>query len=454
MAYSEEQKYKKTIEILDSVSPSFCLAKWHQLTLYLQNGFNHSCHHPSPHKVPLQELKENYKSLHNTKFKKDQMQKMLDGERPSECDYCWKAEDAGRISDRVYKSSSSWAKINFESVLKNRTADVNPAYLEISFSNVCNFKCAYCSPELSSQWFDEIKVHGSYPTSNNYNNFMWLEKIGKIPIKHNEYNPYVETFWKWWPELYRDLHTLRLTGGEPLLSKDAWSMLEYIEDNPNKNLVFAINTNLSVPDDLIKKLVKKIKKISTESKEFQFFTSGEAVGKCSEYIRYGLDYGKWKNNLQYVLDNTDVIVAIMTTVNLTSVTTYTDFIRYILDLRGKYNANANFNKVQFMTNFLRYPEFLSLNILDKETKDKFSSDVENLINERGKWDGLGNLMFSEIDQLKRMINFMNSPIEEDELKRLRKDFFMFIDEYDIRRKLNFVDTFPELKEFYKICKET
>ena len=49
---------------------------------------------------------------------------------------------------------------------------------------------------------------------------------------------------------------------------------------------------------------------------------------------------------------------------------------------------------------------------------------------------------------------MNSPIEEDELKRLRKDFFMFIDEYDIRRKLNFVDTFPELKEFYKICKET
>ena len=76
---NEEQKYKKVIEILNSVSPSFCLAKWHQLTLYLQNGFNHSCHHPSPHKVPLLELETNFKALHNTQYKKQQMQKMLDG---------------------------------------------------------------------------------------------------------------------------------------------------------------------------------------------------------------------------------------------------------------------------------------------------------------------------------------------------------------------------------------
>jgi organic radical activating enzyme len=450
----EEQKYKKTIEILDSVSPSFCLAKWHQLTLYLQTGFNHSCHHPSPHKVDINELKQNYKTLHNTAYKKQQMQMMLDGKRPAECDYCWKAEDAGRISDRVYKSSSSWAKINFESVLKNRTDDVNPAYVEISFSNVCNFKCAYCSPDLSSQWFDEIKTYGPYPTSNKFNNFQWLENIGKVPIKHNEYNPFVEAFWNWWPELYQDLHTLRLTGGEPLLSKDAWKMLEYIEENPNKNLVFAINTNLCVPDDLITQLVKKIQKISVESKEFQFFTSGEALGKSAEYIRYGLDFTKWQNNLEYVLDNTNVIVAIMTTVNLTSVTTYTDFIRYILDLRGKYNKTADFNKVQFMTNFLRYPEFLSLNLLDDDVKNKFSVDIENLIKERGNWNGYDTLMFSEVDQLRRMLDYMNSPIDQMKLKSSRKDFVSFIDEYDRRRGTNFFETFPELERFYHICKET
>lgn len=450
----EKKKYKKVIQILNSVSPSFCLAKWHQLTLYLQTGFNHSCHHPSPHKVPLDELKQNYKALHNTQFKKQQMQLMLDGSRPAECEYCWHAEDNGRISDRVYKSSSSWARQRFDSVLEQRTADVNPAYLEISFSNVCNFKCAYCSPDLSSQWFEEIKTHGAYPTSLRYNNFEWLEKIGKIPIKHNDYNPYVEAFWKWWPELYKDLHTLRLTGGEPLLSKDTWKMLDYMEDNPNSNLVFAINTNLCVPDDLIDKLILKIQNLSTKFKEVQFFTSGEALDKPAEYIRYGLEFDKWKKNLEKVLDNTDIIVAVMTTVNLTSVTTYADFIRFILDLRGRYNETVEFNKVQFMTNFLRYPDFLSLNILDEDSKKKFIIDIENLIDERGNWNGLNTLMFSEIDQLKRMINYMNDTPERSKLLSLRRDFVNFIDEYDKRRSIDFLKTFPKLESFYNICKQT
>lgn len=451
---SEEQKYKNVIKILDSVSPSFCLAKWHQLTLYLQNGFNHSCHHPSPHKVPLDELTVNYKALHNTKFKKQQMQKMIDGERPSECDYCWKAEDSGHISDRVYKSASSWAKINFDSVLKNKTEDVNPAYLEISFSNVCNFKCAYCSPDLSSQWFDEIKTHGPYPTSQNHNNFDWFRQTGKMPIKHTDHNPYVEAFWKWWPELYSSLHTLRLTGGEPLLSKDAWRMLDYIEENPNNELVFAINTNLCVPDELVDKLILKIQNISKNAKEFQFFTSGEAMGYPAEYIRYGLDYNKWSVNLEKVLSNTNVIVAIMTTVNLTSVTTYSDFIRYILDLRGKYNVGATFNKVQFMTNFLRYPEFLSLTLLDANTKERFTADIEHLILERGVWDGYATLTFSEVDQLRRMIDYMNLSVDNIKLNSLRADFKLFVDEYDNRRNTNFIETFPELTTFYKLCNET
>jgi hypothetical protein len=157
---SEHEKFQKVIPILNAVSPSFCLAKWYQLTLYLQNGFNHSCHHPSPHKIPLDELEQNHKALHNTNFKKEQMQKMLDGVRPAECDYCWTAEDNGHVSDRSYKSATSWAYPHIGEVVKNKTADVEPTYVEISFSNVCNFKCAYCSPDLSSQWYEEIDKHG------------------------------------------------------------------------------------------------------------------------------------------------------------------------------------------------------------------------------------------------------------------------------------------------------
>jgi hypothetical protein len=35
----------------------------------------------------------------------------------------------------------------------------------------------------------------------------------------------------------------------------------------------------------------------------------------------------------------------------------------------------------------------------------------------------------------------------------RKDFVLFIDEYDKRRGKNFLKTFPEMKEFYQSCKK-
>ena len=148
-------------EDLNGISPSFCTAKWLQHTLYLQNGMNHSCHHPPTHKIPLSEIASNPAALHNTKHKKAEQAQMLKGERPKGCDYCWRVEDMGKeyFSDRVYKSNTSWAKPYVFDVLGAKEQDINPTYLEISFSNVCNLKCAYCSPDLSSKWYDEIKQH-------------------------------------------------------------------------------------------------------------------------------------------------------------------------------------------------------------------------------------------------------------------------------------------------------
>ena len=57
---------------LNDVGCGFCLAKWTQVTIHLLNGTTHSCHHPIPHKIPLEEIKNNPKALHNTNFKKQQ----------------------------------------------------------------------------------------------------------------------------------------------------------------------------------------------------------------------------------------------------------------------------------------------------------------------------------------------------------------------------------------------
>ena len=59
-------RFAKTLEVLNDVSPSMCLAKWSQVTLHLATGTTHSCHHPASHKIPLVELKRSPSALHNT----------------------------------------------------------------------------------------------------------------------------------------------------------------------------------------------------------------------------------------------------------------------------------------------------------------------------------------------------------------------------------------------------
>jgi len=100
----------KIREELNSTGCGFCLAKWTQVTIHLQLGRTHSCHHPDTHPIPLVELNRNPSALHNTKFKKEKRKEMLEGKRPSECQYCWNVEDtSSHYSDRIFKSSEPWS---------------------------------------------------------------------------------------------------------------------------------------------------------------------------------------------------------------------------------------------------------------------------------------------------------------------------------------------------------
>ena len=162
------KSFEKVREDLNKVGKGFCLAKWNQVSILLQTGQTHSCHHPTPHHIPLDEIKNNPSALHNTKFKKAQRKTMLKGGRPAECDYCWNVEDSNTesFSDRIMKSGEAWAHPHLKDIKKmTGDEDVFPPYVEISFSNQCNMACAYCDVKSSSKWQHEIKTQGHYPTS-------------------------------------------------------------------------------------------------------------------------------------------------------------------------------------------------------------------------------------------------------------------------------------------------
>lgn len=407
-------------------SNTFCIEKWISAGIYLHTGTTHSCHHPGPHEIPVSEIKFNPSALHNTSYKKQQRAMMLAGERPSECEYCWRIEDTGNVrSDRQLANAKFQDSAYIERL--NSVDDVNPRYLEVGFSNGCNFKCAYCGPAASSKWNEEIEQYGSYPTSDAFG-----QKI-TIPILEREDNPYIQAFWNWFPNLYNDLETLRITGGEPLLSKHTFTLLDYVISNPNPKISLEINTNLGVDPVLIQKFVQKLSqiKLGRTVRKITVHTSNEAAGARAEYIRYGLNYDEWLSNIRLLVKQ-NIPVSLMSVPNLLSITSFKDL---LVDL---YNIGGNSIKVS--TSYLTYPKFLDIRLLPKTWNHYLHDSLNYMIAK--------DFNAGSIERFEQTVNYFNLAVEDVDL--LRKDFKIYIKEYDRRRGTVFSSVFPEYVQWMSI----
>ena len=126
--------FHNTRDKINMVGCGFCLTKWTQVTMHLHNGTTHSCHHPKPHKIPLDEILTNPTALHNTNFKKQIRKEMLEDKRPEECDYCWNIENMGEnyTSDRHIRNASIFTKYRFKQTTKGPwDQNINPEYSDL-----------------------------------------------------------------------------------------------------------------------------------------------------------------------------------------------------------------------------------------------------------------------------------------------------------------------------------
>jgi|TARA_B100001094_G_scaffold79869_1_gene76142 organic radical activating enzyme len=448
---SETNLIRQNNFLMDKISPTFCLAKWHHTTIYLHTGDTHSCYHPSPHKISLNEIKKNPSALHNTLQKKKERAQMLVGVKCEGCQYCWNVEELGddHISDRMIRNQSIYKKDRVDEILKNNwDFDINPEYIEISFSNECNFKCGYCHPMASSSYYAEVEKYGPVKQVSNHRvNVDWF-----TPIDEKD-NPYVDAWWKWWPEVSQTLNILRITGGEPLLHRSTWQILDDLLINKKPHLELNINSNLGVTHRLVKKLAQKVNLLEDKKsvRKFKLYTSIDTYNDRAEYLRTGLQIELWEKNLTYFLESTNGNVSIMCTFNILSVTSFILFLQKILDLRKKfYNSKAR--RIRFDTPYLKEPLQYDMNILPKDQFSKYFDNILNFIHKN--CDDKDTTLFSslEYERFRRVKNyFLQSNYDEDKILEGRKDFFYWFTEYDKRRNTNFLHTFPEMKDFWDLC---
>lgn len=93
MKLKHPNKLKEIKVKLDNVSPSLCLAKWLQTTIYLNRGTTHSCPHCPTHGISTKQLNENPSSLSNTPIKMYNREEMLKGNFPAECDFVRQSDE-------------------------------------------------------------------------------------------------------------------------------------------------------------------------------------------------------------------------------------------------------------------------------------------------------------------------------------------------------------------------
>ena len=149
-------KYEKIIEIRNQLSPTMCLAKFHEASIWVYSGKIASCHY-----TPFLQVGDTVDTFYNPAEKREHQKEMLAGGQPTACNSCWNFENLNLRSDRTRKSMSFKDHLPLENYLDPKYV-FKPKALELAFQNTCNLACSYCSPQFSTSWMNDIKQNGVY----------------------------------------------------------------------------------------------------------------------------------------------------------------------------------------------------------------------------------------------------------------------------------------------------
>ena len=408
----------------NAIGQGFCVLKWWHLEMHLGTGNYHSCFH-----CPQQNLKLD-EDMHNTLHKMQQRKTMLEGGRPNECSYCWKAEDAGAVSPRttltpIYTQMDE----NIIETTANLKWDdyVYPKYLEMSFSNTCQMKCSYCAPSLSSTLLQEIKKEGVYPLADPENRGQY-ELNGTEELYKDDDNPLLDKFWDWFSEARKHLDTLRITGGEPLLHKSTFDMMDRLRD---ESINFHVNSNLSISN---RRVTEACNLLPANSK---VYASVDTFGKQAEWIRHGLNWDLFDQNVLTVI-NHKIPLSFMTTFCLLSIPRFKDFLYHVVQLK-------DIGDVLIDTPFMTTPPHLSCLIMDDDMRETLEDSYQFMSYNK-------EFNHAEVVKFERLLKWVDANrFTGERLNSHRKDFKTFVDEHDRRRGSNWHEAFPELTYFYELC---
>ena len=307
------------------------------------------------------------------------------GKIPKECKNCSSQESQGYTSTRTL-ALKDW----------NYTIDTvpnRPLYLDIRWSNLCNFSCRTCEPAFSSEISREQQ---SFPIHK-------FNKLAKSDILN----------------MLNNVVRINFTGGEPLLIKENIEILKYLIDNNQTNCELLITTNASVINDYIINLIKQFDCV-------HWTISIDAVSHSAEYIRNGTVWTNVNNNIHTIL-NLKQSVALNCVLSAYSILAIDNLVCYFSELKTQHTDQP----LELWFSMCDKPEMFRPIALPTHLKKHAMSQLEKAIT---RLSTIANNPNRSIDMIKALHNNLNDSIINTVLS---DDFIQYTQELDQLRDQNF-----------------
>lgn len=184
-------------------------------------------------------------------------------ERSPNCSTCWALETQGLTSERQIhnRTMDFLLDLNIENIeAASITKGFDPVNIKLATSNLCNGQCVTCNSTLSSAW---AQLEGK-----------------DTQYKGVEFDK-LDTGIDW-----AKIVSLSFVGGEPLLEKKNFKILEMLVSLGNTNCFISFVTNGSVT------LTAGQLEILKQFKNLNICLSIDGTGSVFEYMRYPLKWDK------------------------------------------------------------------------------------------------------------------------------------------------------------------
>ena len=464
---------QKIIPIVDDKNTTdpfntICDLKWNYPIFNMARGEFRSCCRTPSNRVSKEELDTlGIEAFSNNPRELAERLDLVKGVRTKACQSCWSLEDSGLGSPRhtaerffhimkysKFKGDQTEYNEDFLRAYLNSVNDVNhnllqsknPYMLEISLGNTCDMKCMYCSHHYSSQWATELIKHGEITQA------QYDTEFPKAP------EGFDDLFWQWFDRYGRlNLKRLGIIGGEPLITPEFYTFAEKLISHMapvnkfrKEKITFWIVTNFNTPKKYLDKFFNFFPKLN-EYFNVEILISMESTGKRAEYIRNGLNWKRFTDNIHRLLEHRDLNFGFgfITSVSALSVIGMNDFVQWVYSLYDTYKR-----PILMKQNIVSFPSWQRPSILTAEYASHLFECIEFMKSKVDEMPVVEDL-YGRWDQY---ILFLENLAETLQNNRIdvtsdRKKFVEWFTTYDQRRGLNLLKTFPELKKFHKFCEK-